>query len=336
MKDKDTPLYLVRLWSKIAPDCYDTLDNCTAAQGISLDWPDYCPLPIAAACAYLDQQGLDPQDAAVIASELVACWAWRRNKIIYRFDADLSGMLAEQAEELTDDNVLPAELLIHLPYPCIFIKADFSEYGFGGFWAWMEHDVNEHRDELRVQFVAENMRRSIGFALHLLPGASIGECIADTVKYTAAINDMMNVICDDWSKSTQPIMRAIEHILYIVADNAEIIDAPHIVNPSVTRDEKADKAGNVKEKLVGFRLGAAIRKTRAAGRSASETGTGKKKAPHSRRGHWHHFWTGPLKGERKLIIKWLAPMYINAEQGKEDNIVIIPVKGIRTDDEGGE
>ena len=31
---------------------------------------------------------------------------------------------------------------------------------------------------------------------------------------------------------------------------------------------------------------------------------------HTRRAHWHHYWTGPRKGERQLILKWIAPTYV--------------------------
>ena len=40
--------------------------------------------------------------------------------------------------------------------------------------------------------------------------------------------------------------------------------------------------------------------------------TGKSKAPHSRRGHWHHYWVGKKdSGERRLILKWIAPTFVN-------------------------
>lgn len=50
------------------------------------------------------------------------------------------------------------------------------------------------------------------------------------------------------------------------------------------------------------------------------------KSPHARRGHWHHFWIGKHEtNERKLILKWVAPMFINGSE--DDNIATIhPVK----------
>lgn len=52
--------------------------------------------------------------------------------------------------------------------------------------------------------------------------------------------------------------------------------------------------------------------------------------PHMRRGHWHHFWTGPKNDEtnRKLVLKWLSPMMISVdtEDVNENPVVIHEVK----------
>jgi hypothetical protein len=43
-----------------------------------------------------------------------------------------------------------------------------------------------------------------------------------------------------------------------------------------------------------------------------------------RRGHWHHFWTGP-KNEpenRLLVLRWLSPMVIAADLEIEDAPVV--------------
>ena len=45
--------------------------------------------------------------------------------------------------------------------------------------------------------------------------------------------------------------------------------------------------------------------------------THKPHRPHTRRGHWHHYWTG-TKDNRKLILKWTAPIFVG---GSSDNII---------------
>lgn len=68
---------------------------------------------------------------------------------------------------------------------------------------------------------------------------------------------------------------------------------------------------------VGVRVGAAIRQQKIRKQSEwpeRNQGEHNSPRPHVRRGHWHHFWTGPKTQpeERKLILKWLSPMTVAA------------------------
>ena len=109
MRDRDTPLALVRKWSREDKSVYSSLDNCRRAKETGeIDWPDYCPLPINAAYTYLVSALKYPDlDAAANCAELTACWAWRKNKVVYSFDSDLSAALADQANDVTDTDILP-------------------------------------------------------------------------------------------------------------------------------------------------------------------------------------------------------------------------------------
>src|SRR5699024_3433912 len=75
MKDKDTPLRLVRLWEKMNPGVYAELDRCRAEKDeAQMSWPDYCELPIGAAFTYLvDIADMSHVEAAMVAAELTAC-----------------------------------------------------------------------------------------------------------------------------------------------------------------------------------------------------------------------------------------------------------------------
>lgn len=75
---------------------------------------------------------------------------------------------------------------------------------------------------------------------------------------------------------------------------------------------------------VGYRIGQAIRYHKQAEERKKSgnkhTGTRTKVAAHVRRGHYHHFWQGSRKdGTRKLILKWVAPIFVNA--GNADNML---------------
>lgn len=335
MRDKDTPLALVRLWSKMAKDCYAQLDRCRAAKDDGqMDWPDYCLLPINAAYTYLVHAlGLSDTDAAAGCAELTACWTWRQNKIIYHFDSDMAAALADQAEDVKDTDVLPADLLMHLPYPCIYIKAPGLLEHMDGFWAWMDYDTNRQGPELRIQWVFDTMDASLPQVLHIIPGATLQECFLDTIQTTLEHTEGP-VDVSRPADSSRIILKAIQLLLYILADNSDVEDEPAPAQLRVVNNRKPkggeptvqDKAGEVKAKSVGVRIGAAFRHAKARKSTNSSTGTGSAKSPHMRRGHWHHYWRGPKDGERELILHWTAPTMIHGDIGVDDNVVVYPVK----------
>lgn len=333
MRDKDTPLALVRLWPKMNPDCYEKLDLCRSLKDRGeMNWPDYCRLPINAAYTYLVScVGFSDQDAALVCAELTACWIWRQNKIIYTFDADLAESLAAQAYDMQDTDVLPAELLMHLPYPCIYIKAPGLLEHTDGFWAWMDFDTNREGPELRIQWVFDGMDASFAQVLHIIPGGTISDCFLDTIQTTLEhFSEPVDV--SKPADSCRTILTAIQLLLYILSDNADVEDAPPDISVAKSRKQSSirhivqDKASEVQAKNVGIRIGAAFRRSKQGQSSGNSIGTGSTKRPHMRRGHWHHYWAGPKDGDRKLVLRWTAPTMIHSEIGVGDNVTVYPVK----------
>ena len=335
MKDRDTPLPLVRKWEKMLPGVYAQMDHLHQAKADGeIRWPDYCQLPIGAAFTLLqNQEGLSAAHAAAGAAELTACWMWRRSKIVYSFDPDLAQALAEQAEDVEDTDVLPCQLLMHLPYPCIYIKAPDMLEHTDGFFAWIEYDMDRAAPELRIQWLLSSMEYSVPQVLHLLPGETIKACILDTIHTTQEnLGDDIKLQDVDVNVA-RVILSAIQLILYIVSENAEIDPAPLPMERDKTdgkvttlRKSLEDKASQVREMSVGVRVGAALRKAKRAASSGKSAGAGGKKRSHTRRGHWHNYWTGPKEGERSLLLKWTAPTIIHPDAGVGDNVVVYPVK----------
>ena len=71
---------------------------------------------------------------------------------------------------------------------------------------------------------------------------------------------------------------------------------------------------------AGNPLPQAERGTRTKKSGSTHTAARTKVAAHVRRGHYHHFWQGSRKdGTRKLILKWVAPIFVNA--GNADNML---------------
>ena len=335
MKDKETPLQLVRKWEKMLPGVYTVLDDLRAAKDSGeILWPDYCDLPIGAAFTYLvGQAGLPKQGAAMLAAELTACWTWRKTKKIYLFDPNLAKSLAEQAEDAKDTDILPSDLLLHLPYPCIYIKAPGLVDNTDGFWVWDEYDMNEKRAELRIQWVTSDMGYSVAQVLHLLPGATIKDCVIDTIKTTMEHLDLDIKLQEAGVEDAKIVLSAIQLVLYLLSENAEVAPIPKPMSAGqtsgnmTTLKKGVDKAGQVDGYSVGIRIGAALRNAAQRTSHGASTGTGSAKRSHTRRGHWHHYWTGPMDGDRKLILKWTAPTVIHPDGGAdEDNIVVYPVR----------
>lgn len=329
MKEKDTPLRLVRRWSKLIPNVYEQLDYMKTANGSNgLVWSNLCDLPIAAAMTILcDVCGLSASVAAHKAAELTACYIWRQNKTIYSFDEDLSRLLAAQADNLKDTDILPAEVLTHPPHPCTFIETDIFS-GVCGFWYWIEYDLDRNALEIRVQFVSLDFGKTFPYVLHLLPGKSIQECVDDTTAETARHMPSQPIKEPKDDLDLRCILVALQFVLYIVSENADIQDfSPKKDAKSRKKTRRiSDKANKVKEKLVGVRIGSAIRKSRGSSHASLQGSTGLTKRPHSRRGHWHHYWVGPRDGERSLILKWIAPTVIHEDAFHNDTVVVFPVK----------
>lgn len=336
MKERDTPLRMVRLWPRMFPGCYEQLDDLHAAKADGeIWWPDYCPLPISAAYTLLiNQDGQTAATAAACAAELTACWIWRQQKILYSFDPDLTEALAAQVDDMADTDTLPVDLLLHMPYSCIYIKAPALIEHADGFFAWVEWDVNRRAPEYRVQLVMDDLTHSVPLVLHLIPGATIGECIADTLRVSMDHLDGPAPMPEPGVRGARTLLAVIQHVLYITAVNADVTDEPVPVKPA-PRPRQApaertvrlirDKAGEVEAKQVGVRVGAALRAARS--RPVSQgTGSGTRKQAHTRRGHWHHYWTGPMDGDRTLILKWTAPTVIHPDEGVPDNVTMYPVK----------
>ena len=72
--------------------------------------------------------------------------------------------------------MIPAELLMHLPYPCIYVKAPGLVEHVDGFFVWVDYDVNRGGPELRVQWMMDNMEHTMAQALHIGDGWTIHDC----------------------------------------------------------------------------------------------------------------------------------------------------------------
>ena len=123
------------------------------------------------------------------------------------------------------------------------------------------------------------------------------------------------------------MMQCLQIVLYILAQNADIIPDPE--QTTITKRGKTikDKYSEIRKWDVGYRIGNELRKQKTIP-TDYQGGTHNSPRPHIRRGHWHHFWTGPRNdiSQRKLILKWLSPMAIAVGDDEDTPVVFHEVK----------
>jgi hypothetical protein len=261
-------------------------------------------------------------------AKVSALAAWRVTQSIYCFDPDLYPRLIA-----TPVNKLPIDVLYRLPEWCVYIETpDLQWYGFNlvGFFAHLEYDVNDGQHELRLLLdVDEGEHGSHLYSqiLHLMVD-TLEEAIAVTMEEARKnIMDIgnthiLNQLPDE--ELVKSVAEALEPILslllYLCSESADFGDREPPTNPQPTKTKKGWKLFPPNQPTtwnVGVRIGAALRQAyllAVTGQASEKGDTGRAKPrAHVRRAHWHSYWTGPLNGDRKAIVKWIPPVPVNVE-----------------------
>ena len=143
---------------------------------------------------------------------------------------------------------------------------------------------------------------------------------------------------DEAIKYWTPLYRiALNACQYLCASNAEIQDVKvNKKNRPTVMTMNGPKPVNVQVSDVGFKIGRRFEEMYGI-KDDSKTGIsvdtisgvhrrGYKMRPHVRRAHWHHYWTG--KGRTDLEVRWVEPVFVMSDLGKEPEIAVIhDVKG---------
>ncbi|MCC6742391.1 MAG: hypothetical protein IT175_00890 [Acidobacteria bacterium] len=308
------------------PHAFDQMRDFRAAKGRGLpDWPDWCWVPMAGAYAVVSGGGSSRVSAgsAPDIALVSAVSTWRRTQGIYVLDSDI-------LEELWHTPVagdLPTDVLERLPEWCVYVETPGREIGgipIAGFYAHLEWDTNDGRSELRLLIDLES-GDLVAVPLHL--GGDLRQAIDRMIaegdrqmRLAGTLRGILDVVGRrDEIMSVSPLVSV---VLYLCSEAAEI---------ATRKDPKREPAGfrdsvrtpnspTIWETAV--RLGNALRTARTAA-AASRDGSHASPRPHIRRAHWHHFWTGPKDGDRKLVLRWMHPVLVAGDD-------IVPV--VRTVD----
>lgn len=325
------PLAAVQTYTKRYPNIWNKIDRLLerAKESPPIEWDrSICMCPIAAANAvastYTDSC-YDPPTPSLLA----ALYAWRKEKLIYTFDADITEELLNTA----DDIVVPVEILERLPSKCIYIcfSEPLKQPGVDGFFAFIEHDPHTKSKELRINPIDEYGDKGTHFSLHLSHGATIGQGMEESAKYAfeqyKKIKELypgeepdiaLKEFLDEQKAATPFIEFCVQLLLYICADNADIEENPKQKSIYHPTSKVRDQFKEIRQWDVGVKIGASLRKVKAqsAPHQPSDAHSERryKNRPHIRRAHWHHFWTGP-RDNPKLILRWVSSIAVNAEDG---------------------
>lgn len=286
-----------------------------------IEWPSWCWLPMTATAAILMQRGVPETRASLETGPLAALAAWRATQGIYRVHPTLLRELLETP--VSGD--LPADVLTRLPEWCVYVETPghvANGIELAGFFAHCEWDVLHARPELRLVLDMREPRELVGHAVHL--GGTIEAGILAAIEVSVddykAMGMPLRGIRQVRENALQSLVPAIGSLvsvlLYLCADDAEI-EERRPLPPKVVRGKKRPIMPAAREPVIhpaGYRIGAALDLARERFRyEGAADATGATVTPHVRRAHWHRYWTGPRDGERRIELRWLSPILVNAE-----------------------
>ena len=342
-QDTYLPLKILKQLTTQYPKAWEQMANFHHDNGLNglPSWPDWCYTPMSSAIA-VATRGIDmdaynnlPTDTLLnfitIAQVIFALAPWRLSKEVYVVDKDLKNLLFQQAGELD----IPDEILLQLPYPCFYVEIPdtyFRNEKIHGFFVTLEYDINNGDRELKPVFLTES-GAAFSYSIHI-GCKTIAESVEllneqsfECTRGDKRLEELAQKGDEEVPETIDFLKKIFQVILYILAQNADITPDPE--QATITKRGKTikDKYSEIRKWDVGFRIGNELRKQKFV-QSDYQGGTHNSPRPHIRRGHWHHFWTGPKKDEsqRKLILKWLSPMAIAVGDNEDSPVVIHKVK----------
>jgi len=332
-------------YNKLYPNAWKQVDQIRAGRGKDLPfWPEWCFMPLSGGYAIVtaeaSEQGIDimgPEGFTLINDVGIICAlaAWRVTQGVYRFDPDIY----EAVINTPITGNLPHDVLFNLPEWCVYIETpglNMDGNVLAGFFAYLEYDVNEHHNELRLVLDYDVPIPSLYSApIHLGPWP-LAEALAKTAEAAAEQAKLLNMdykpAMGEMQKDFSPL---ISLLLYLCSVNGEIgNDSQRPIRPRTKKTKKGPRLfppPQPKTWDVGVRMGAAMRRATAAATETAaaqdEPGPDKQRSsprPHYRRAHWQGYWTGPRTTDQKYVVKWIQPLLIGVNDDMP--VTIRPVK----------
>jgi hypothetical protein len=316
-------------FSRLSPDAWKQVDELRANRKGLGGWPDWCFIPLAGAYAIVSKGTTLPSiDQTRHVGVLGALAAWRVTQGVYRFDPTTFCALWETP--VTGD--IPTVVLYHLPEWCVYVPTPEQKWqgaALHGFFAHLEHDVNDKRTELRfvLDLTGPGGDNLIVLPIHLGKGGVAGGVAAmvrESAHHTPVTVQTPDGLVEELTDGVSPLVSL---VLYLCSQAAEVRDGGggdrRPVPPQPVKTKKGLRLFSPERPTpweVGYRLGAALR-TALSGHASGvgPSGTHASPRPHVRRAHWHSFWVGQkaLPDARSVVLKWLPPIPVNVQDAGE-------------------
>lgn len=330
-------------------DVYKIFDTFrTARYANDLVWDEtkcYLPLSVFMEITKFLNRDKFNDDIAYDAVALFHTYNWRRHKQIYSFDSEFANVLVQSDASDVDTSVFE-----HLPYTSFYVDIpdgcitcnDKGEYlcTIQGFFCSRNVPMNGAAEDLMdclMLYFVTDQNHVIACPVKVKQGVTVQEstdAYLETLDYATNGDGDIREQYNEVTKMIPYLLNnATQLILYLCSMNMDIAENPEqkkIYRAPSKVSKPQDKLSEVRKWDVGYRIGQVIRKTKQTESENTVVGSSHKssaKRPHSRRGHFHHFWVGKRDSEeRKLIVKWIAPMYINMKFDEEMPAVINKVE----------
>lgn len=336
----------VAKYGKLYPRAWALTAAARAQRGKQLpNWDDWCYCPESILLDHYAELNPSLTHTDHI-GHLAALAAWRPGQGIYRIHPDVQDAL------LTQDftGTIPAESLIRLPEWCCYVMIDppreLKPYPVAqGFFVNLDHAVIRPVDgpSKVTMVVRETPLRFINLVLDLKEIEELGPAVTFELTGTLdqAITRSFERAVRAWEGHNRPAeaqflrdkqkegevtirsfcQPLLQMALYLCADDAEI-DGEHRRHKTIRKHgaERLLPADQCNFWEVAYRSGAALHAAKQYLAAHAGDGTHAGPRPHLRKAHWHHYWTGPRATagatqptERRLVLKWLGPILVNAK-----------------------
>ncbi len=261
----------------------------------------------------------NPSDMSVLISGHLH-YFWQFSKAHFKFEHELSKHMVES--DLPDS--LPEQILQRLPYwsqwislPVSVLSSDKSvRLDFDGAFVGYTRVNGIPQLCICAPFEPEDKTlRSNGFCPSITTHISLDGPVdpLDIVRHGHFLNlseQPKEMMAELIYSLNHYLRRIIASIMFICSQQEQLYQEGH-QQPKAKRLGKSYKLEAIltdRKIVVGKELVQVIKEFEEDVEKCTRAFNGRR--PHIRKAHYHHFWTGPKDGPRKLICKWLPPSVV--------------------------